>query len=54
MAVRIPLSVLGLNKDNVGFSFKVCDNVTRQDDILDYYVSGDCAPIGRFGYAYGK
>ena len=54
MAVKIPLSALGLSKDNVELSFKVCDNVTKQDDILDYYVSGDCAPIGRFGYAYGK
>ena len=23
-------------------------------DILDYYITGDSAPIGRFGYAYGK
>ena len=54
MAVKIPLSALGLTADNVEVSFKVCDNVQKPDDILDYYVTGDSAPIGRFGYAYGK
>ncbi len=54
MAVKIPLSALGLTADNVEVSFKVCDNVQHPDDILDYYVTGDSAPIGRFGYAYGK
>ncbi len=51
---KIPLEALGLDKDNVQLSFKVTDNVQKPDDILDYYVTGDSAPIGRFGYAYGK
>lgn len=51
---KVPLAALGLTADNVQFSFKLADNVQKEDDILDYYVSGDCAPIGRFGYAYGK
>lgn len=50
---KIPLSALGLSGDGVSLSFKVCDNVQKQDDILDYYITGDSAPIGRFGYAYG-
>ena len=50
---KIPLSALGLSGKDVSFSFKVCDNVQKQDDILDYYITGDSAPIGRFGYAYG-
>lgn len=54
MVYKIPLGAIGLTSGNVEFSFKVADNVTKQDDILDYYVSGDSAPIGRFGYAYGK
>ena len=32
---------------------KVADNVTHGDDIMDYYVSGDSAPIGRLSYEYG-
>lgn len=54
MVYKIPLSALGLSADNVRFSFKLADNVQNEDDILDYYVTGDCAPIGRFGYAYSK
>ena len=54
MVYKIPLSAVGVSPDNVQLSFKVADNVQKQNDILDYYVTGDCAPIGRFGYAYGK
>ena len=53
MLVRVRLADIGLSKNNVCFSFKVCDNVTNQDDIMDYYVSGDCAPLGRLNYTYG-
>lgn len=56
---KIPLSAIGLDSDNVQLSFKVTDNVQSSEpgkeiDILDYYITGDSAPIGRFGYAYGK
>lgn len=57
---KIPLSAIGLTADNVSFSFKVADNVQfdMQEElgkhILDFYISGDSAPIGRFGYAYNK
>ncbi len=53
---KIALSVLGLTSQDVALSFKVADNVQteNEDHILDYYISGDSAPIGRFGYAYGK
>ena len=50
---KVPLSALGLNKNNCYIRFKVCDNVTKPDDIMNYYVSGDCAPIGRLAYSYG-
>ncbi len=49
----IPLSSLGLTAKNCHVRIKACDNVTKYDDIMDYYVSGDCAPIGRFAYEYG-
>ena len=38
----IPLSLI--NRD---------DNIQEQNDIQDYYVSGDSAPIGRLCYSYG-
>ncbi len=53
MQVRVALSDIGVDPADPHFSFKVCDNVTHQDDIMDYYVSGDCAPIGRLNYTYG-
>lgn len=49
----IPLQSLGLSAKNVSLQFKVADNVTHFQDIMDYYVSGDSAPIGRLNYRYG-
>lgn len=53
MQVAIPLKTIGLNKDYCSLSLKVADNVQNQSDIMEYYISGDCAPIGRVGYHYG-
>lgn len=53
MQVSIPLSAIGLDSRSCRFEFKVADNVTRYDDIMDYYVSGDSAPIGRLSFSYG-
>lgn len=50
---RIPLAALGLSAENCYVRIKASDNVTHCDDIMDYYVTGDSAPIGRFAYAYG-
>ena len=52
MQVKVPLSLLGLTQDNVHFDFKIADNVTHYDDIMDYYVTGDSAPLGRLGFSY--
>ena len=53
MFITVPLSALGLSANNVSFEFKVADNVTNYTDIMDYYVTGDSAPIGRLRYSYG-
>jgi hypothetical protein len=53
MQIAIPLKTLGLSRSNVHVQIKVADNITHYDDIMDYYVSGDSAPIGRLGYDYG-
>jgi len=53
MAVKIPFASLGLTKDDFYIEFKVADNVTNPHDIMDYYITGDSAPIGRFNYTYG-
>ena len=51
MVVKVSRELLGL-ESNTDMYFKVADHVTHQDDIMDYYVSGDVAPIGRLGYGY--
>jgi len=54
MQLAIPLRHMGMDARRCKFEFKVSDNVTRYDDIMDYYVSGDSAPIGRLGFRYGN
>lgn len=50
---KIPLNLINKNSEDFHISFKVSDNIQEQNDILDYYISGDSAPIGRLGYDYG-
>ena len=52
MMLRIPRDVVGRTAETE-IRFKVSDNVTNQNDIMDYYVTGDSAPIGRLGFVYG-
>lgn len=54
MQVAIPLSSIGLTKKNFYIEFKVADNVTRYNNIMDYYISGDSAPLGRLSFSYGR
>lgn len=53
MVLAIPLKALNLTADNCFVQLKVSDNVQNPEDIMDYYVSGDSAPIGRLSYTYG-
>ncbi len=53
MEISIPLKALNINKDEMNISIKVTDNVINQEDEMNYYINGDCAPIGRLGYSYG-
>ncbi|WP_298650923.1 hypothetical protein [uncultured Proteiniphilum sp.] len=53
LQLAIPLALLGLSKNNCSIEFKVADNVTRFNDIMDYYVTGDSAPLGRLNFSYG-
>ncbi|QEC51111.1 hypothetical protein EDD80_101425 [Anseongella ginsenosidimutans] len=54
MQVAIPLAALGLSAGDCAIEFKVADNVTEYDDIMDYYVTGDSAPLGRLNFSYGQ
>ncbi len=59
MTVKIAKSDLGLSGDDYTINFSWTDNVhdegdyeTYSGDILDFYISGDVAPGGRFKYSY--
>lgn len=52
MIVKVPLSLLGLNAAECEIEFKVTDNV-KTTNLLEYYVSGDSAPIGTLNYKFG-
>lgn len=49
----VPLSALGVSSGSV-VQIKVTDNLNVQTflDTDDFYISGDCVPIGRLNYAY--
>jgi hypothetical protein len=59
MTVKIPKSALGLSGDDYTINFSWPDNVHDEGaytkfsgDILDFYISGDVAPGGRFKFSY--
>lgn len=52
MEIAIPRSVLSLDESELNFEFKWADNIQEAGDIMDFYLSGDVAPAGRFNFIY--
>ena len=50
--VKIPKALLGITSNEFTVNFKWTDNVQNEGDIMDFYISGDVAPTGRFKYQY--
>ena len=50
--IAIPIKLLNLTKSKGKVEFKVSDNITQSDDIMNYYVTGDSAPLGRLKFSY--
>lgn len=52
--LAIPRSALGLVEGNtrLAIDFKWADNLQSPGDVMDFYLSGDTAPEGRFLYRY--
>jgi hypothetical protein len=52
--LAIPRSALGLaaGKTRLALDFKWADNIQIPGDVMDFYLSGDVAPEGRFMYRY--
>ena len=54
MKIKIPLSMIEVNAEQPCVRVKVSDNVLHLDeDIMNFYLYGDSAPLGRLSYAYG-
>ena len=49
--IKIPKSLLEINDGAFTLEFKWSDNM-QEEDIMDFYVNGDCAPRGRLNYVY--
>ena len=54
MMVCIPKTMLGIpaSQADFEFSFKWADNTCEDGDIMQWYVNGDTAPVGRWNYCY--
>jgi hypothetical protein len=54
MELKIARSLLGVNGKELDFEFKWSDNLQQEGNVLDFYVSGDAAPGGRFNYVFNE
>ena len=56
MQLAIPRKALGLPAVDgpLRFDFKWADNLQREGDVIDFLISGDVAPNGRFNYRYAE
>lgn len=53
MEIKIPRSIISSN-NKLNFEFKWADNIQSEGDIMDFYLSGDVAPAGRYNYVYSE
>jgi hypothetical protein len=51
MEIRVPRSDLG-DTAKMDFYFKWSDNMQNPGDIMDFWINGDVAPLGRFNFHY--
>ncbi|MCQ2118406.1 MAG: hypothetical protein MJY84_00620 [Bacteroidales bacterium] len=52
LVIRIPRSLDPALQGALDFEFKWVDNMQDEGNPMDFYVSGDVAPLGRFNYVY--
>ena len=52
LSIQIPLASLGITASDFTIDFKVADGMSEPSNIMNYYVDGDSAPIGRLNYRY--
>ena len=54
LQLEIPRALLGLSEKPVNLEFKWSDNMQTDGDVMDFYLSGDVAPGGRFTFVFNS
>ena len=52
LRIEIDKKLLGISVADYTLKFKIADNLQKDFDVADLYVSGDTAPLGRMSYVY--
>lgn len=52
MQIKVKRADIGIADADFTVNFKVTDGVVLDNDIMNFYTSGDVAPAGRFKYSY--
>ena len=53
MMITVPMELLGIEGyKEICMQFKWADSTTTYDEMEDFYIDGDCAPLGRMNYVY--
>lgn len=52
LALRIPRKIFGRQGNKLNFEFKWVDNMQDEGNVMDFYISGDTAPGGRFNFVF--
>ena len=55
LSISIPLENIGVSEaDGFSVDLKVADGISEQGNMMNYYIDGDVAPIGRLNYRYNS
>lgn len=53
MMITVPMELIGIeNYKTICMQFKWADSTTVYDEMEDFYIDGDCAPLGRLNFIY--
>lgn len=52
LRIEIDKKLLGISGADYTLKFKIADNLQKDFDVADLYISGDTAPLGRMSYVY--
>ncbi len=52
ICIRVSRRLMGMENKPLDFEFKWVDNMQDDGNVMDFYVSGDTAPGGRFNYIF--